>query len=175
MQPILAFPGFSSVALLLLLASASRVELVNEVYRIPAGEWRYIELGLNQKPAYVTARYEALAGSREVRLALLRGSDLERLRNGEPHGVMVETDPAESGTLEYPVHDPGDYAIVVDNTTARPANVRLSVWLDFSGDRGAGVTRLSPRRQLTVILVSFAVFFGIVGWSSRRLLRSFRH
>jgi hypothetical protein len=174
MEPILAFPGFSSVALLLLAAASSRVELVNEVYRIPAGEWRYVELGLNQKPAYVTARFEALEGSRQVRLALLRTADLERLRNGQPHGVMAVTESAGSGRLEYPVEQPGDYAILVDNSTGQGATIRLNVSLDFSGTHGAGITRLSPRRQLTVILVSFAVFFGIVGWSTRRLLRAIR-
>jgi len=36
------------------------------------------------------------------------------------------------------------------------------------------MTRLSPRRQLVVILLSFATFFGIVTWSARRLLRGIR-
>jgi hypothetical protein len=36
------------------------------------------------------------------------------------------------------------------------------------------VTRLPARRQLTVILISFAVFFGIVTFSARRLRRAIK-
>ena len=42
------------LALLVLLA-ASSVELVDEVYQIPPGEWKYIEVNLRQRPARVTA------------------------------------------------------------------------------------------------------------------------
>jgi hypothetical protein len=34
------------------------------------------------------------------------------------------------------------------------------------------VTRLPAQRQLAVILISFAVFFGIVSFSARRLWRA---
>ena len=40
--------------------------------------------------------------------------------------------------------------------------------------RGPLVIRLPRERQLTVIVVSFAVFFGIVTYSARRLLRGMR-
>jgi hypothetical protein len=53
--------------------------------------------------------------------------------------------------------------------------VRLRVSLDFSPRRlGPEVTRLSPERQLAVIVISFAVFFGIVAYSGRKLLRAIR-
>jgi hypothetical protein len=48
------------------------------------------------------------------------------------------------------------------------------VVLDFGARPGPQVTRLSPQRQFTVILISFAVFFGIVTYSARRLLRGIR-
>ncbi|HEX8983805.1 MAG TPA: hypothetical protein VF767_00170, partial [Bryobacteraceae bacterium] len=78
MPPIIALAG------LLLLASSTQLELVDNVYRIPAGEWRYVELGLNQKPAHVRAQYDVRSGPRDVRLALLRAEDVERLRRDEP-------------------------------------------------------------------------------------------
>jgi hypothetical protein len=53
--------------------------------------------------------------------------------------------------------------------------VRLKISLDFAPrPQGPEVTRLSPRRQLTVILISFAVFFAIVSYSARRLLGAIR-
>ena len=132
------------LAWILFAAAPARLELVNEVYRIPPGEWRYVELGLKQQAAYVSASFESLAGSRQVRLALMRMEDVEHLRSGLPHGVMAVT----------------------------PARVHLEIHLDFSGHAVPPVQQLSARRQFTVVLISFAVFFGIVSWSARRLLRA---
>jgi hypothetical protein len=36
------------------------------------------------------------------------------------------------------------------------------------------VIRLSPARQLTIIVITFAVFFAIVSYSARRLLHGIR-
>ena len=40
--------------------------------------------------------------------------------------------------------------------------------------RERAVATLPPERRLVVILISFAVFFAIVTWSARRLLRLVR-
>jgi hypothetical protein len=157
----------------MLLLAASRVELVDEVYEIPANEWRYVELGLTQRPALVSATYDVSAGPRELRLALLRNEDLEKLRAGSPHSVLQVTPAAGAGRLLYQVREPGGYVLVIDNQGRSPASVRTRIWLDF-GPRGPVVTQLSPRRQIAVILISFTVFFGIVTFSARRLLRGVR-
>jgi len=163
-----------ALAWILLLAASTGVDLVDEVYQIPANEWRYVELGLNQKPALVSAGYSVESGSREVRLALMRREDLDRLREGAPQSVIDVTARAASGALKPHVRGPGDFVVVVDNRGDAPAKVHLRVHLDFSVGQGSEVTQLSPRRQLAVILISFALFFGIVGWSARRLLRGIR-
>jgi len=156
------------------LLAASRVELVDEVFQIPANEWRYVpELGLTQQPALVAASYEVISGPAEVRLALLRGEDLEKLRAGAPHSVLDVTPAAGSGRFQHQVRERGEYVVVIDNQGRAPASVRTRIWLDF-GRRGPIVTQLSPRRQLAVILISFAVFFGIVTFSARRLLKVVR-
>ena len=158
----------------LLLAASTSVELVDEVYHIPAAEWRYVELGLKQKPALVWAAYQVESGSREVRLAIMRREDLDRLREGLPQNVIDLTQTGSSGVLKPHVRGPGDFVIVVDNRGDTPAKVHLRVHLDFAVSR-LEITQLSRKRQLVVILISFAVFFGIVGWSVRRLLREIRH
>jgi hypothetical protein len=157
----------------MLLLAASRVELVDEVYEIPANEWRYVELGLTQRPALVSATYDVNSGPREIRLALLRAEDLEKLRAGAPHSVMQVTQPDGAGRLLHHVREPGEYVLVIDNQGRAPASVRTRIWLDF-GPRGPVVTQLSPRRQTVVIVISFAVFFGIVTFSARRLLKGVR-
>ena len=115
------------------------------------------------------------AGSRDIRAALLRREDLDRLRKDHPYGVLAATSPGPSGRFRYYVRDPGDYAVVLDNRDSdQPATIRLRVWLDFAGPPGYDGQSLSPQRRLGVILVSFAIFFGIVTWSARRLLQNVR-
>src|SRR6185436_18674499 len=106
---------FAAFAGVLLLAANTSVLIVDEEYEIPASDWRYVELSLKQRPGLVSARYQAQSGAHQVRLALMRREDLERLRSGTSHGVMSMTPPAPSGALNYRVRDPGDYVIVVEN------------------------------------------------------------
>lgn len=150
---------------LLLLTAATRVQLVDEPFDIPAHEWRYdAELGLHQRTATLIAHYQVKSGG-PVRLLLMTHEDEERMSEGQPHGAMKSIGPALSGHLRYVVPQAGDYVLVVDNRdNSEPARVHLSVWLDFPQ-----VTGISPQRQLTVILLSFAFFFGVVTWSARKL------
>jgi hypothetical protein len=162
-------------ALLCLLLSSATTELVNEVYRVPADEWRYVEIGLKQQPALLAADVEAVEGDREIRLALVRSEDLDRGRNGRPHGALALTEPGHTAHLRYFVRAPGVYAVVVENRDAeREASVRMRVWLDFGAGRGMEVTQLSPHRRSIVVLISCASFIGIVAWSARRLLKGMR-
>lgn len=163
------------LAWLCLLVSPSSIDLVDETYQIPANEWRYVEVSLRQQPALVSAELVWQAGSREVRAAFLRREDLERLRSDHPYGVLASSSPGALGRFHYDVVDPGDYAVVLDNRDSdAPSTIHLRVWLDFSGAAGLDAGRISPQRRLAVILISFAVFFGIVTWSARRLLHFVR-
>jgi hypothetical protein len=156
----------------MLLAAPTSVELVDEVYQIPANQWRYVDLTLKQQPALVSATFQVQTGSPQARIALMRGQDLERLRGGQPHGVLAVTPLASSGNLSYYASRPDDYAVVVDNRAAKPSAIHLRISLEFGGSPGPAVTRLPRPRQLAVILISFAVFFGIVTFSARRLWRA---
>jgi len=158
----------SFLALVLLLAS-SRADLVDEAYQIPANDWRFVQLGLNQQSARVFAHYRADAGAKWIDLTLMRREELERMTKGNPYAALDATPQGAQGSLSYQVRDLGEYCFVMANHGNTPANVHLRVWLEFSG-----VTQLSPERQRNVILVSFAVFFAIVSFSARRLLKIVR-
>jgi len=160
-------------ALLLLAAAAStHVQLINEVVQVPAGDWRYVEVTLKQRTAFVAADYQVQRGSPDVRLAVLRRGDLEHMPNQMPESALAVTPLAAAGHIRYRVPERGDYVVLVDNrASARPASILLAVSLDFGLRPGPLVTRLSPARQITVIAISFAVFFGIATYSARRLLR----
>jgi hypothetical protein len=168
----------TALACVVLLAASTSVELVDEVYQIPPAEWKYVEVNLRQNPALVTASFRvqtgAVSGAGNVRLALMTRADLERLREDLPHGLLAVTAPGKSGALSFRVRQPGDYVLVVDNRSskAQPAAVHLRIALDFALPSGPLVTRVSPQRQLTVIVLAFAFFFGVVAYSARKLLRA---
>jgi len=155
---------------ILLLAASTNVQLVDEVYRIPASDWRWVPVSLRQQPALISARYQSHGESTEVRLKLIRRADLEKGRDAR---ALSGTNFGSGGHLLYQVITPDDYVIVVENDGQAPAEVLLRIDLNFSR-AGPRVTKLSPRRQLTVIGISFAVFFGIVTWTARKLLRAVR-
>jgi hypothetical protein len=171
LKALVMLPGLT----LLLLAAATRVELVDEVYTIPPTEWRYVEVQLRQTPVAVNCNFRVVSKDAQVRVALLSKGDLDRLRLDQPHGFLAATQPSSSGILSYHLQRAGEYAVVVDNRALRaPVRVHLQVVLDFSGRPEQGVGYLSRERRLAVILISFAVFFGIVTWSARKLLRATR-
>lgn len=158
---------------LILLASATHVELVDDVFHIPARQWLYTELALRQRPSVLSADLDVRSGSRQVRLALLRREDLDRLRADRPFGVLATTDPAGSSHLRYPIRVPGDYFLLIDNRTSggQSSEAHIRVAVDF----GPPAFQLPFQRQIAVIVISFAVFFVIAGYSARRLLRGIRH
>jgi len=150
-------------------SASTRVELTDEVYQIPAKEWWWVEVNLRQKPAEVSASFAVQSGPHKVRIALMTRDDLERLSADMPHGVLAVSDPAPSGNLTYRVRHRGNYVLLVDNRDGnQPAAVHLRIALDFAPAPPA-LTGISPQRQLTVILMSFAFFAGVVTYSARRL------
>ena len=162
------------LACFVLLAASTSVELVDEVYQIPPAEWKYVEVNLRQNPALVTASFHVQSGAGNVRLALMTRADLERLREDLPHGLLAVTGIGKSGALNFRIREPGDYVLVVDNRSskAQPAAVHLRIALDFARPSGPVVTRISPQRQLTVMVLAFVFFFGVVAYSARKLLRA---
>ncbi len=156
----------------LLLLAAPRVQLVDDVFHVPADDWRYVDFSLKQRAALVSAECETASASTPVRIALLRREDLERLRDGAPHSVIDVTRPGSRNRLNYLLREPGDYALVIDNQARVPAAVHLAIWLDFA-PRAAAPAQITPRRRLATILISFAAFFAIAGFAGRKLLRAF--
>ena len=154
------------LASLLLLTLPGGVELVNEVYQIPAADWRYVDLGRVLRPAIVKAGITVESGS-PVRLILIARSDLERMSRGESY-TPLRSLTSRGGSFEHRIIRPGDYVVALDNRgSPQPATVQLRILLDF-GD----ATQLSPERRLAVIAISFAVFLGIAGLSAIKLWRA---
>ena len=170
----MAFIVAVRVASIVLLAASAGSELMNEVHQIPAGDWKYVDVALRQKPARISASYEVLNGSAKVRMALIPREDLERMSADLPGAILV-TPEGRRGFFADGVRRRGDYVVLLDNQDGREAaTVRLRVGLDFGAGRGAEVGRLTPQRQVTVVAISCLAFLGIAGFSARRLLRAMK-
>lgn len=157
---------------MLLVASPTSVELLDETSTIAAGKWNfYPSMRLRQLPVKVAANFEVVSGG-EARLAMLLHEDTERLFKDAPHGVLAATTRGGAGGFVFRVQHPDDYDIVVDNRDGkRDVTVRVRVSLDF-GASGPDAVTVSRTRQLTVVALSFMFFFAVVTYSARRILRA---
>jgi hypothetical protein len=158
------------LAWLLLLAASGQVVLTDDVYQIPPGEWRWVRFAIGHRPATVECRFTML-GSGEAQAELVSQTQLELIRQHKAHDSLASTDTARAAGFSQFIEEPGEYAVVLENPGASPAAVRLTVAMSF----GQPASRyLSRDRQLTVIVVSFVLFFGIVTLSTRALLRAMK-
>ena len=162
-------------ALFLLLFASPQAILTDDVYRIPPGEWRYLEFVLKQQPVAVDCSFQVVPGGPGVRIELVGKEDLKQLSASKPHVSLASTAYATTGNLRLPVPIPGEYAIVIaSGKEARgTASVHLRLGLDFSAAMPQA-RYLSPQRRWTVIVISFAAFFTIVIVSGRKLFHAMR-
>jgi len=166
-------------AILLLLAASSLAAaagtavLADDTYQLPPGDWRWIRFDIRQRPATAFCRFESIGGAGSVRAELVSRRDLDLFKQHKSHKTLSQTSATVSGTLNQYIEEPGEYAVVIENKDSRPAAVHLVLSLSFPPPRPIART-LSPSRRLTVILVSFAMFFAIVTISARALLKAMR-
>ena len=144
--------------------------LTDDVYQLPAGEWRWVPFEIHHRAATAECHFET-AGGGEVSAELVTRSELELIRQHKRHDSLALTDTGRSGAFSQYIQDPGEYAVVIENEGKQTIAVHLSVALSFAAQKPVS-QYLSPTRRLTVILVSFAAFFAIVTFSARALLRA---
>jgi hypothetical protein len=164
--------AMSATVLMLLFALDSQT-VTDEVFEVPASEWRYVAVTLRQVPVAVNCDFGVLSGTGAVRVAVVNGAGLDDLKQGnrEPLGSGVF---ARQGTFSRVVGVPDEYAVILENSGRGSARVRLRLSLDFSG-RGQPLARtLSPQRRLVVIAIGATIFLAIVAYSARRLLAVMR-
>lgn len=151
---------------LILLAISGGVGVVDQVYQVPAADWRYVDLGQLHRPVIVKAAFSVESGP-PVRLMVLTRGALNHMSRGEPYTPLRALE-SQGGTFAHRIIQPGgEYAVALENRGSQPASVHLRILLDYGG-----AIQLSPERRLTVIAISFAVFFGLVGFSATKLWRA---
>lgn len=163
-------------ALLLLLLASERVLLFDDVYPIPGNRWRYVQVGLKQKPATIDCEFRVVSGGSGVRVALVSYDQLRRFRQGRSHDILATTNFERSGRLRFRPPKPGQYALIVDNRMEGrgEARVEMRVSVDFSGQAPQHAKTLPPARRWAVVAISLGLFGIVAFWAGRRLLAAFR-
>jgi len=140
---------------------------------LQSDDYRFIDLNMPHVPVEVEASFQVANNAGTVHMELLPHRELGAMRRGSAHTALASTAEASSGTIRHIVQEAGPYRIVIKNRKgAKPVTVMWQVSTRL--DPEATATVLSPRRRLVTILVSFALFFAMVGYSGWRLKRAIR-
>jgi hypothetical protein len=148
--------------------------LLDEAVEVPPGDWRAFRIVLEQRPAEVSCSFTVREGRSGVRVAILQAREYGRLRAGRRARLLVSTVFQRAGGFRHALSEPGEYVLIVDNRRQMqaPAVVHLRVSVAFLPHPAART--LPPERRRAVVALSLGVFFAIVLWSGRRLLRAMR-
>jgi hypothetical protein len=159
--------------MVLLGAAGAMAQDSGQPFRLAPGDFRWVPFTVRQTPTEVECRFQVIEGNPSVHIELLPMSEFRLFDRGEEHSTMAVTPDARTGDFRRVIDTRGRYALVVINAKNAPA---ATVTLDLQTNLNpADVARtLPPRRQLAVILISFAFFFVTVTWSSRKLIRAMR-
>ena len=168
---------FRLPALLLLSAMSSLAASAdNPPFLLPPGEFRILDLSVPQTPLRVDAAFrlvenQTVSGSAAVRMELLPRAALRAMQQGMAHQALAVTPEGSSGKFTSTIEDPGAYRLVITHRNlAAPVMVALSLSTDLNADVAA--TELPPSRRITVIGISFLIFFAMVGYSGWKLRKS---
>jgi hypothetical protein len=145
--------------------------LMDEVYSIPASDWRYVPVVLKQLPVTLECEFKVLSAGAGVRVGLVNAQGLAAMRQGRRYITLASTSFEKSGSLRHEILEPDEYAVIVDNSldVREAAQVQLRVSLDFPGRQPTQVRQLSTAKRIIVIAISLAVFLGIVTFAGKRL------
>ncbi len=148
-----------------------RQTLMDEVYTIPASDWRYVPVVLKQPPVTLECEFKVLSGGAGVRVGLVNAQGLAAMRHGRRHDTLATTSFEQSGLLRHEVLEADEYAVIVDNSQdgRGTAQVQLRISLDFPNRQQGQVRQLSPARRVLVVVISLAIFLGIVAFAGKKL------
>jgi hypothetical protein len=138
--------------------------------RLEPGEYRWLPLAVKRVPIGMDCQFRVLNGGATVHMEVLAPREVRNFRKGREYSSMASAAAGRDGEIRIVIDEPGEYGVLVGNDEhAAPATVNLDVRTELNPARA-----LSPQRRLTVIVISFAIFFGLATWSGWRLLRATR-
>jgi len=162
-----------NAALLLALFAPAPQTLTDEVFQIPAKEWRYVDVAVKQVPATVRCEFRVISGKGTVRVELVNAEGLDDWKQGHGETKGVGAYGTAAG-FSHVIRVPDDYAVVIDNGGRDTAGVRLRVLLDTAESDQPRPMYVSSERRFAVIAISAVVFLAIVTYSAKKLLTVMR-
>jgi hypothetical protein len=145
----------------------------HQAFRLEPGDYRWVPFTIKQTPTEVDCKFEVLQGGLELRVELLPMSEFRLFSRGREHSTLVVMQ-QHSGAFRRIIDQPGQYAVVLKDIASQAETVSLELNTDVNPNAGAIARELPARRRLTVILVSFGLFFVIVSVSGLWLVRSIK-
>ena len=144
----------------------------NQAVRLDAGEYRWWPIYVRQVPTQVNCHFEVLNGPQTVHAELVPQDQFHAFIRRKNYEKLTATGAAKNGFFSQIIPTRGNYAVVIINEKNAPTAI-VSLSIETNINPSAGLVRtLPPRRRLTVILVSFAIFFVAIGWSGWRLIQA---
>jgi hypothetical protein len=142
-------------------------------FRLDPGEFRWIPFTVNQTPTEVESSFQVMRGDPSVHIELLPMSEFRRFNRGREHETLAASDSGRSGAFRRILEARGQYVVVaINKSKSQAAVVMLELRTDLNPNADVIAKTISPQRRLTVILISFGIFFATVTWAGVRLLRS---
>jgi hypothetical protein len=141
--------------------------------RLGPGEYRWLPFTVSRTPTAVDCRFRVLQGGPTVQMEVMTAAAFRRFSHGRGYDPIAAVPDGRNGRIERLIDERGEYMVVVENAEEAPAAmVDLELKTDVNPSPESLARVLSPERRLTVILVSFGIFFAIVTWSGLRLWRA---
>lgn len=138
-------------------------------FRLEPGDNRYVPVKVSRVPTLVVGHYKVLSGGAGVHMEFMSEWSYRRFSRGRKYERIAESDPGPEGEIRQTLGETGwVYVVLLNDAHAAAALVDIDIHTELTPDARV----LPPERRLTVILVSFGIFFGLVSWSGWRLWRA---
>ena len=145
-----------------------------QIHLAPGG-YRWIPLTVKQTPTEIACRYQVLEGNAGVHAELLTMREFRLFARGLQHESLAITREGQSAEFRRIVGATGQYAAVISSRKdAGQVVVSFDVRTEVDPASANVAQTLPARRRLTVILISFALFFITVVGSGILLTRAIR-
>lgn len=139
-------------------------------------DYRWVPVSIKRTPTAIGCHFSVVSGAPTVRLELLSERDFFLFARRREYESLAATATGGSGGFERMIATPGLYRVLIRNERgAPPVRVSLSVRTEADPLPFAISREVPPGRRLAVVAISLSVFFAIVFWSGRMLLRARRN
>jgi hypothetical protein len=143
-------------------------------FRLAPGDNRYIQVTVSHVPTLLDCNYRVLQGAASVHMEVMSDLNYRRFTRGRDYDPVAYTPDGAANEIRRVMDERGRFDVMLINTGSSPVMVEMEVRTDLDAGVESMARVLSPERRLTVILVSFGLFFGVVTWAGIRLLRATR-